>query len=285
MTKHFPAFRLTKYLPYEIVCFVLVIVAVYFGTLDHPFHFDDRENISNKSFIQISSLSLDELKKAGFESTNRHRPVANISFALNYYFHGLDVTGYHVVNIIIHLFAGIMLYYFIRETLGIPTIKDKFGEPGYIAFFTALIWMVHPLHTQSITYIVQRMNSMAAMFYILALLFYVKARLTPAKVRMFMFFIVSFIAGLLAFGSKQNTATLPVFIFLYEGYFFQDLRFKISKKQIFWIITIGLIVIFVIYPSHILINRLKGKRNWCQLIPLCEGRRHPLYEQVLVIAF
>ena len=112
MTKHFTVFRSTKYLPYEIVCFVLVIVAVYLGTIDHPFHFDDRENISNKSFIQISSLSLDEFKKAGFESTNRNRPVANISFALNYYFHGLNVTGYHIVNITIHLLASIMLFIF-----------------------------------------------------------------------------------------------------------------------------------------------------------------------------
>jgi hypothetical protein len=247
MTKRLPTFFSNNYFPLEIVCLVLAIVAVYLGTIDHPFHFDDRENISNESFLQISSLSFDELKKAVFESTNRNRPVANISFALNYYVHGLDVTGYHVVNIIIHLFAGIMLYYFISETLRIYPIKDKFGKPGYIAFFTALIWMVHPLHTQSVTYIVQRMNSMAAMFFIMTLLFYVKARLTTERFKKILFFTVSFIASVLAFGSKQNTATLPLFILLYEWYFFKDLNLKISKQQIIWIAVLACLFGFVLY--------------------------------------
>lgn len=77
--KQFPTFHLSKYFSYEILCFVLVVVAVYWGTLDYPFHFDDRGNISDRSFIQISSLSFDELKKVWFESLNHDRPVANIS--------------------------------------------------------------------------------------------------------------------------------------------------------------------------------------------------------------
>jgi len=245
--KQFPTFHLSKYFSYEILCFVLVVVAVYWGTLDYPFHFDDRGNISDRSFIQISSLSFDELKKVWFESRNHDRPVANISFALNYYFHGLEVRGYRVVNIIIHLFAGIMLYYFIRKTLSIPLIRDRLGEPRLIPFFTALIWLIHPLHTQSVTYIVQRMNSMAAMFFIMAMLFYVKGRLTPERIKKVLFYVVSFITGILALGSKQNSATLPFFILLYEWYFFQDLRLKTSKKQLFFIATLGGILAIILY--------------------------------------
>jgi tetratricopeptide (TPR) repeat protein len=247
MTKRLPTFFSNNYFPLEIVCLVLAIVAVYSGTLDHSFHFDDKDNIWNNSFIQISNLSLNELQKAGFEGVNRHRPVANISFALNYYFHGLDVRGFHLVNIFIHLLTGIIFFYFIKTTLSLPLFKDKYKKSKFIPFFAALIWLVHPLHTQSVTYIVQRMNSMAALFFIMAMLFYVKARLSPKKVKRILFFLISFISGLLAFGAKQNTITLPIFILLYEWYFFQNLRLKISRKSIFWIAAICLVLVAVLY--------------------------------------
>ena len=247
MKEQSPILYLKKFLSFEIVCLVLVGIAVYSGTLDHTFHFDDKPNLWNNSSLQISSLSVDELVKAGFESILHNRPVANISFALNYYFHGLEVRGYHAVNIIIHLLAGILLFYFVKITLSIPCVRDRYGPAKSIPFFTALIWLVHPLQTQSVTYIVQRMNSMGAMFFIMAMLFYVKARMTPEKKKKVLFFLTSFIAGLLAFGTKENTATLPAFILLYEWYFFQDLRVKISRTQLFWIIITGFIFTFVLY--------------------------------------
>ena len=131
------------------------------------------------------------------------------------------------------------LFYFVKKTLSIRLVRDRFGETGLIPFFTALIWLVHPLHTQAVTYIVQRMTSMAALFFIMAILFYVKGRLTHERVKKILFFGSSFIAGLLAFGTKENTATLPLFILIYELYFFQDLRLKISRKQVFWIVTLS----------------------------------------------
>jgi len=267
-------FYLKKFLSFEIICLLLVTAAVYSGTLDHSFHADDRDNITNNSFIQISNLSVSEFKRAIKESVNDKRPVANISFALNYYFDGLEVRGYHVVNIIIHLLAGIMLYYFVKKTLSIPLVRDKLGEAGFIPFFTALIWMVHPLHTQSVTYIIQRMNSMAVMFFIMAMLFYVKARLSPERVKKVLFFAISFFAGLLAVGTKQNTATLPLFILLYEWYFFQDLRLKFSRQQLFWIVTIGCLFVFVLYL-------FLGSSPLNRLFPSYDGRPFSMAERVL----
>ena len=247
MKEQSPILYLKKFLSFEIICLLLAGIAVYWGTLDHTFQLDDKNTIWNNPFIQISSLSVDELVKAGFESVLHNRPVANISFALNYYFHGLEVRGYHAVNIIIHLLAGILLFYFVKITLSIPCVRDRYGSAKFIPFFTALIWLVHPLQTQSVTYIVQRMNSMGAMFFIMAMLFYVKARMTPEKKKKVLFFLTSFIACLLAFGTKENTATLPAFILLYEWYFFQDLRMKISRQQFCWILSIGLLLVFVLY--------------------------------------
>jgi tetratricopeptide (TPR) repeat protein len=245
--KQYPLFHPKRYPWFEIVCLIIMAGAVYFATLDHTFHFDDKQNIWNNSFIQISSLSFSDLMQAGFEGNLNKRPVANISFALNYYFHGLDVRGFHGVNIFIHLLASIMLFYFVRITLRLPILRDRYGDAWLVPFFTALIWLVHPLNTQSVTYIVQRMNSMAAMFFIMAMLFYVKARITPSKMKRITFFCLCFIGSFLAFGTKENTATLPLFIILYEWYFFQDLRVKITRTQLFWLVGICLVFVFILY--------------------------------------
>ena len=263
-----------KYLLLELFSLLLITVIVYAGTLNHTFHLDDKSNISSNSFIQISHLSVDELAKAGFVGVNIKRPVANLSFALNYYFNGLDVTGYHVVNIIIHLLTGIMLYLFVKKTLSIELLRDKLGDTSFIPFFTALIWLVHPLHIQSVTYIVQRMNSMGAMFFIMSLFFYVKGRLNPQNIIKVLFFVIAFIAGILAVGTKQNTATLPLFILLYEWYFFQDLRLKFSRQQLFWIATISCLFVFVLYL-------FLGTSPLNRLFPSYAGRPFSMAERVL----
>ena len=274
MNKLFLTFLSNRFISFEIVCLFLVTFTVYLGTLDHDFHLDDQPNISQNSFIQISTLSLDEFLKAAFNGANNYRPVANVSFALNYYFHGMKVRGYHLVNIIIHLLAGIMLFYFVKTTLSISVVRKKYGETKFVPLFTALIWLAHPLDTQSVTYIVQRMNSMAAMFFIMAMLFYVKARLSPEKTKRIVFFSVSFVAGLLAFGTKQNTVTLPFFILLFEWFFFQDLRVKISPRQWLWIIVIGLVFAFVLYL-------FLGGSPLSKLIPDYGGRPFTLAQRIL----
>src|SRR5210317_881251 len=134
--------------------------------------------------------------------------------------------------------------------------------------------MVHPLNTQSVTYIVQRMNSMAGMFFIMAMLFYVKARLTPEKTKKILLFLFSLIASIFAFGSKQNTATLPLFILLYEWYFFQDLRLKFSRKQFFWIAALGCLFVFVVYL-------FLGSSPLDRLFPSYAGRPFTMVERVL----
>ena len=141
--------------------------------------------------------------KAAFESPVPSRPVANISFALNYYFHQYDLMGYHVINILIHIATGIILYFFVKATLTLPLLRSAYEQYRWIPFLTAFIWLVHPMQTQSVSYIVQRMNSMAAMFYVLSLLLYVKARLAASKGTRWGLFGGCIVCGILALGSKE----------------------------------------------------------------------------------
>ena len=252
--------------------FLTLGFGIYSNTLEAPFYFDDKPGIIENPHIRITNLSFNAIKNIGFNSVDSSRPIANISFAINYYFHQYHPKGYHVVNIIIHVLTGFLLYLFIKTTLSIPvsksssTVIPESVSPACMAFFAALIWLVNPVHTQSVTYIVQRMNSMAAMFIILSLLLYAQGRMiqhlqitslqhdknTPAIKEKTAFSFQRLIPGLyfagavlswmLALGSKQNAAMLPFFIFLYEWYFFQDLSKDWLKHQLKYVF--GVVILF-----------------------------------------
>ena len=167
--------------PFIFLLFFVLGSLIYSNTLKSPFVFDDVPNITENASLRLTELSFSQAAQAAFRSYDPKRPVANLSFALNYYFHQYDVTGYHVVNVAVHILSGIFLYLFILVTLEVSAHKDKPSSVLWIALFASLIWFVHPVQTQSVTYIVQRMNSLSAMFYILSLLLYVHGRLSGAK--------------------------------------------------------------------------------------------------------
>ena len=208
-----------------------LVFSVYSSNFDGPFIFDD-SRIQNNPPIHLTNLSATNLFKAGFESSPNTRPLSYMTFALNYYFHGFNTRGYHLVNITIHWLTAFLLYLFIGITLNLPSLHSRYGSYTWLPFAAALIWAVHPLQTQSVTYIIQRMNSMAAMFYILSLYLYARGRLAGHNWKKWLLFISSALAGILALGSKEISVTLPFFIFLYEWFFFQDLNYKWLRGQI-----------------------------------------------------
>ena len=226
-----------------LLLFIIVGSLIYSNTLEVPFYFDDQIRIHHNPHVRITKLNSKEILSAAFnEKSSKNRPIGNITFALNYYFHQYRLTGYHLVNIIVHLLTVILLYFFIKTTLSLPALASKYDHPDLIAFFATLVWLVHPVHTQSVTYIVQRLNSMATMFYMLSFWLYVKGRLAPENAKRWPWYGGSALAWLLALGSKQNAATLPFFIFLYEWYFFQDLDRDWIKRRLKYIF--GVIVLF-----------------------------------------
>jgi Tfp pilus assembly protein PilF len=248
---------------------VIFVFVVFSSSINGPFVFDDTFNIKDNPNIRLTNLTLDGIIGAGFRSPCRHRPVANMSFALNYYLNRYDTAGYHFINILIHILTGIILFYLIKTTLLLlssQNLKFRFetnilpDKPNaatspysfnqvshqrfYLSFFAALIWLVHPIQTQTVSYIVQRMNGMAAMFYILSLLFYIKARLSNAKGKKLALFFGCILSGILSLGSKEIAVTLPFFIFLYEWYFFQDVNLKWIKHNLIYLLCLLFIISF-----------------------------------------
>jgi hypothetical protein len=246
-----------------------LIFLVYSSNLSGPFIFDD-SRIENNPQLHITQLSLKNLARAGFESSPSTRPVSYITFALNHYFHGFDPQGYHLVNIAIHILAAIFLYLLIKTTLNLPLLRSRFEAYPWLPFAAALIWATHPLQTQSVTYIIQRMNSLAAMFYILSLYLYVKGRLVDGISKKSVLFLCSLFVGLLSLGSKEIAFTLPFFILLYEWYFLQDLDTVWLKRRVIpaSIIFIFLAVLVFLYlgagPIDI-ISKSYGARDFTMI--------------------
>jgi len=218
------------------VLLILVGAIVYANTFEVPFYFEDNDIIGGNPHIRLTALSAGGLADAAFGSLSSGSPLPNLSFALNYYFHGYDVTGYHLVNSAIHGATAILLFFLFSYTLTSPSLRQRVHYPTLIAAAGALLWLVHPLHTQSVTYIVQRISSMAALFSVLCFTLYARARLASAD-RKWMLFAAAAVAWVLALGSKPIAATVPLFILLYEWFFFQNLSWEWLRTHKRWLIA------------------------------------------------
>jgi hypothetical protein len=221
-----------------------VALFAYSNTFSVPFQFDDRPNIIDNPNVQLKAFTWDQLERLITSTYGVSiRVFSYFTLALNYYFGGFEVFGYHLVNFLVHVAAGILLYWFVLLTLNLPSLKEKYGSISYrAALFTGLIFISHPVQTQSVTYIVQRMTSMAAMFYLLSLVLYIKGRISTGNRRLFYYggMVLSYLLGVF---TKENAAILPVFIALYEFYFFQKLDLTPKGKKVLITLLAGLLLL------------------------------------------
>ncbi|UCD85487.1 MAG: tetratricopeptide repeat protein [Deltaproteobacteria bacterium] len=215
---------------------------IYSNTLETSFHFDDWLYIIDNRHVHLKELSFSKLAAAATKSP-LPRPVSNISFALNYYFGRLNVFGYHLVNLLIHALAGVIIYLLLVTTLNLGSLKGRYKKRERLALIITLLWVMHPIQTQPVNYIMQRMTSLAGMFYLLSLYFYMRGRLGGTRKIRVLFYSGSMAAGLLALGSKENAGVLPLILALYEFYFFQNLDFRVIRRN--WVFIIGILVIFI----------------------------------------
>ncbi len=200
-----------------------VVVAAYANSFQVPFTFDDMPNIVHANILRVRSLSPMELFKAVQGGRLVSRPLPNLTFAINFYFGGPAVFGFHLVNLLIHLVVTLCLYWLAVSTLALPVFEGRHQRTGrQIALLAALLWAAHPLQTNGVTYIVQRMTSMSALFYLGALCCYVRGRTAAAPRRRWGWFAAGLVSALLALASKENAAMLPVMVVAYEFYFFSE---------------------------------------------------------------
>jgi hypothetical protein len=197
----------------SLVIAVLVVI-IYSNTLDASFHLDDFVHIEGNQLLKRQGSVLSLLMSP-------ERGISKASFALNYAYGGTDVTGYHVVNISIHIINSILVYFvlfflFLR-------IKSLSSRAKRLAFFSALIFAAHPIQTQAVTYITQRHEILSALFSLTALLFFLLALRAGSRAKRIILYALVPLSYFLAFNSKEIAITLPIIIFLCD-YFFTSFR-------------------------------------------------------------
>ena len=163
--------------PVLAVAAVLILAALgaYWNSFHVPFLMDDRLSIGENPSIRHLGRIGDVLSPSPPAQTIA-RPLVNLSLALNYAGGGTSVRGYHVVNLLIHICAGLALLGLVRRTLLLPALCQRYGEAALpLAACVALIWTLHPLQTEAVTYISQRAESLMGLFYLLTLYGFIRA--------------------------------------------------------------------------------------------------------------
>ncbi len=195
---------------------ILVALAVYHNGFAVPFLLDDVPSITQNLSIHHlwpvwSALS------APVDSFVGGRPVVNFSLAVNYALGGTLVWGYHTVNLAIHILAGLTLYGIVRRTLLCPLLRERFGASAMrLALAVAVLWTVHPLQTEAVTYISERCELLMGLFYLLTLYCFIRG--TSAR-RSSWWFALSVVACGLGMASKEVMVTAPVMVLVYDRTF------------------------------------------------------------------
>lgn len=213
----------------------LIVIAgflAYWNSLSSPFIYDDELSIvQNRQIRKLWSASVlspeRELPVAG-------RPLVNLSFAINYALGGLNVRGYHVGNVAVHLLCGLLVFGVLRRTLELPRLASRFASRSIVlAFAAALIWTLHPLNTEVVDYLTQRTESMMALFYLLTLYATGKAVGSPRPGR---WHAVAITACALGMACKESMVTAPLMVVLYERIVvFESLKASFASRWRFYL--------------------------------------------------
>lgn len=203
----------------------IVSYLVYSPGISGPFLFDDITSITTNSKLQVTNLTHYELSNAtwsGYAGPLK-RPVAMLSFALNYYFSdGYISSVFKITNIVIHSINAILVYILSIQLFTRASLIGKNLNPQYLwgAFAVSLLWAIHPINLTSVLYIVQRMTSLSTLFSLSCIIMYLCARNrylnSPLSWRIGFFLLGSLCSLTLALFSKENAILIPLIILLIE---------------------------------------------------------------------
>ena len=197
---------------------ILAAIAAYHNSFTAPFVFDDVPAIAgNPSIRQLWPLT--GVLAPGLDGglTVSGRPLVNLSLAVNYALGGDAVQGYHLLNLLIHLGAGLTLFGITRRTFAQPLLAGRFGGAALpLGLVVALVWLLHPLQTESVTYVVQRAESLMGLCYLLTLYCFMRG---IGSVRSGYWFALSCTACLLGMAAKEVMVSAPIIVFFYDRTF------------------------------------------------------------------
>jgi len=217
-----------------------ITFVLYYPSLRAPFIFDDtlkivrNPDIKNLANIRTKLIYPYEKDKT-FIRNDPSRPVVYLTFALNYYFGKLNPFGYHLFNVFIHLFNGI-LFFLLTKKIVLYSYKSR---SLLIPFFVVILFLVHPINTEAVSYTFARSGSLATFFYISSLLLFLKTASNNKK-----FFIFSLLCFILSLYSKPIAVTFPVTILIFDYLFLSDCKISKVYERKYYHLSFWLILLF-----------------------------------------
>ncbi|MDP7019665.1 MAG: tetratricopeptide repeat protein [Pirellulaceae bacterium] len=233
----------------RIYLFALLLVVltgvVYRGSLRAPFIFDDNKWILTRPTVR-------HLDQAWRTVSTGSRSLLTMSLAVNFAIHEEDPWGYHVFNVAIHALAGLALFGLARRTLVMSGVDQTLG--ANLAFGISAIWLVHPLQTESVTYVVQRCESMMGLFFLLFLYCFARA---IDSARPWLWRVAMFASLALGMASKEVMAMAPFVLLLYDRGFAAGSWRQLLRDR--WWLYLGVLSVFVWKAAPYLAPLADGK--------------------------
>ncbi len=234
-------------------------LVAYSNSLDGAFVFDDEIAIvKNESLRSLWPLHA-VLRPPRDGSPVEARPLVNLSLAINYAWGGLQTRGYHVANLAIHLLAGIALFGCVRRTLLLPRVPVGFRQASLgLSLTCALLWIVHPLQTESVAYTSQRAESLVGLFYLTTMYCSIRAASLGRW-----WGAAAVAACALGMASKEVMVSAPLMVVLYDRAFLFD-SFASAFRQRRWLYlalaATWLLLLMLVLPSA----TRSGSAGWGQ---------------------
>jgi len=235
----------------KIILYIILAVisfGIYANSLDNDFVFDDESVIVGYAPLQdLSSIPKFFTAEEGFHKVigRYYRPVVSTTYALDYAIWGLKPYGFHLTNIIIHTIATLLLLLILIKLFS----EYKYGQIS--SFSGALIFAVHPIHTEAISWVSGRTDSLVTLFIFLSFLFYIKYLESENSNK---YLIISLFAYLLALLSKEMAVTFPVILFMFD-FVYRGKNFEWIKRNILsYVYFTVLTILFILIRFYILRN-------------------------------
>jgi tetratricopeptide (TPR) repeat protein len=200
---------------------VALAAVAYSNSFAGPFIFDDQTNVIENAGIRRLWPPWDTMWAPLTAVGVAGRPVAQLSLAINYAIHGLNLAGYHAGNLILHVAAAVVLFGVARRALLSPPLAPRFATHATpLAFAVAIVWEVHPLLCDSVSYISARTEVLAGLFLLLTLYCAIRATSTTATRRARRgWCVASVVSCALGMGSKEVMVAAPLVVLAYDWLF------------------------------------------------------------------
>lgn len=203
-----------------LVLALVLAVAAYWPSLHGGFVFDDFPNIVDNSAVHLNSLDWQALRNAAMASPSHVlvRPLAMLSFALDWHFGGADPLRMKVVNLLIHLLNGLLLFGLLRTLLRARETRMQATHRDALALCVTAAWLLAPINFTAVAYIVQRMESLCQLFVLAGLWGYIAARRRMLAERQGMIGAIASIVLGTALGvlAKESALLLPLYALIVE---------------------------------------------------------------------